>query len=102
MSYAEHPARRVASKKGDLRYQGPKYSVVEYSSVGIWRIPLLIRLFEWSFKDGVGATRRLLALPPPRWRVRPQVNPSSRRNAMANELNGKRVELMAGGTPSEA
>jgi hypothetical protein len=29
MSYAEHPARCVASKKGDLEYQGPKYRVVE-------------------------------------------------------------------------
>src|SRR6476619_6375372 len=28
MSYAEHPARSVASKYGDLRYHGPQLSVV--------------------------------------------------------------------------
>src|SRR5438132_7263410 len=28
MSYAVHPSRRVASKNGERRYHGPKYSVV--------------------------------------------------------------------------
>src|SRR4030095_16384367 len=33
MSYALHPARRVASKKGDRLYHGPKYRVVLSSSI---------------------------------------------------------------------
>src|SRR5262245_51469426 len=35
MSYAVHPARRVASKNGDFRYQGPKYSVALLSSISL-------------------------------------------------------------------
>src|SRR4051812_39143464 len=33
MSYALHPYRSVASKNGDRRYQGPKYSVVDVGVV---------------------------------------------------------------------
>jgi hypothetical protein len=32
MSYALQPERRVASKKGERRYHGPKYSFVVRSS----------------------------------------------------------------------
>src|SRR5436305_837301 len=35
MSYAVQPARRVASKKGDFRYHGPKYSVALFSSISV-------------------------------------------------------------------
>src|SRR5919198_1608707 len=33
MSYAVQPARRVASKNGDRRYQGPKYRVALFASI---------------------------------------------------------------------
>jgi hypothetical protein len=33
MSYAVHPAARVASKNGERRYHGPKYRVALFSSI---------------------------------------------------------------------
>ena len=35
-SYACVPARRAASKYGDLRYHGPKYRVVEAPGSSVW------------------------------------------------------------------